>query len=528
MRFSPRFLLCALLPLLLSRRNLAAQTNRTIDDHYGDSVTGVVPIYASSWNYGPSCPGCRVQPNPELVFDQSWHDATAHPGQSEPQTVTLTFTGTAVWVFCALPGYIEWITTFVNISFALDGQVDGAFTSPGTGPDMLYNVTVYSKTGLPNTQHTLVISPQYDVNASYIAFDWAMYTYEDDDTATTPSPTTSSHATSPPATSPPATSPTTTESQSPTSSPSAPAPSPTLITSTVSSRVITTDSRGHTVTTMDTTVFTSTSRSPTVTSGSPGRVESTASSGDISSATSKTPHSSTVTPSGSLSAPPSSQPSIGVIIGATVGGLLIIIAAAVFYFCRRRRLRRRLFRETQLRRIEELSPPITPSFDTYQDQPMTGRRVSFGDEEPKPLLRSRSTLSLSPLSLTGTSIGVEPSVDISDTVAQSSRRRGTSGATEHEDSRTDITKATLMEEELTRLEHLLHQGAAPPEPTAAVARADVPSETIAPQEAAGQGDAALRRQIELLQVELERMRLEIAAANAEPPPAYEPRQELMS
>lgn len=40
---------------------------------------------------------------------------------------------------------------------------------------MLYNVTVYSKTGLPNTQHTLVITPQYYVNASYIAFDYAMY-----------------------------------------------------------------------------------------------------------------------------------------------------------------------------------------------------------------------------------------------------------------------------------------------------------------------------------------------------------------
>lgn len=85
-----------------------------------------------------------------------------------------------------------------------------------------------------------------------------------------------------------------------------------------------------------------------------------------------------------------------------------------------------------------------------------------------------------------------------------------------------------MEEELTRLEHLLHQDAASPEATAVVARTDVASEIIAPHEAAGQGDAALRRQIELLQVELERMRLEIAAANAEPPPAYEPRQELMS
>lgn len=75
-----------------------------------------------------------------------------------------------------MPGYNKGTTTSVNIIFVLDDQVYGIFTSPGTSPGVLYNVTVYSKTGLPNAQHTLVIIPQYDVSASYIAFDWAMYT----------------------------------------------------------------------------------------------------------------------------------------------------------------------------------------------------------------------------------------------------------------------------------------------------------------------------------------------------------------
>lgn len=93
MYFASRLLLYALLRLLLSRCNLAAQINRTIDDYHGDSATGVVPVYGNEWNYGPACPACAIQLDPHYVFDQSWHEATVHPGNPEPHNVTLTFTG---------------------------------------------------------------------------------------------------------------------------------------------------------------------------------------------------------------------------------------------------------------------------------------------------------------------------------------------------------------------------------------------------------------------------------------------------
>lgn len=68
--------------------------NVTIDDLYGDIETGAKPIYSSSgWSQGP-CNGCKAQPNASLAFEGSWHDATHHPEDTDPErTVTLTFRG---------------------------------------------------------------------------------------------------------------------------------------------------------------------------------------------------------------------------------------------------------------------------------------------------------------------------------------------------------------------------------------------------------------------------------------------------
>jgi hypothetical protein len=87
--------LCALtgaLLALLAESAHAASSNRTIDDNSGDSVTGLKPVFqpADKWNYGPDC-GCFVQPDKSQVLDGSWHDTTAHLGDSI--TMSLTFTG---------------------------------------------------------------------------------------------------------------------------------------------------------------------------------------------------------------------------------------------------------------------------------------------------------------------------------------------------------------------------------------------------------------------------------------------------
>jgi len=172
--------------LLLIQSAHSTLTNRTIDDENGDSESGLRPIYAptaDAWNYGPACPGCYVQPNPDDTFDQSWHDVTVSPTDSSLRNVTLTFNGTAIWVYGVVPNYVQYATTYVNVTFEMDGHKVGVYSHiPSTSDTYIYNVTMYQNTSLQNGLHTLVISPQGigAANASYMSFDWAEYTYDSD------------------------------------------------------------------------------------------------------------------------------------------------------------------------------------------------------------------------------------------------------------------------------------------------------------------------------------------------------------
>ncbi|KAI0736638.1 hypothetical protein C8Q72DRAFT_768914 [Fomitopsis betulina] len=165
--------------LLFSASVSAGQSNRTIDDTNGDSVTGALPSYSSSWNVGQDCPGCRVQPSASDCFEGTWHDTTSDNGVSTPHTVTFSFQGTAVWVYCILINSgPEYVTINSNISFELDGASAGVFSHnpDASGPQYLYNQTVFSKTGLSNTNHTVVVTAVQGSSASVLLFDWAMYT----------------------------------------------------------------------------------------------------------------------------------------------------------------------------------------------------------------------------------------------------------------------------------------------------------------------------------------------------------------
>jgi hypothetical protein len=95
-----------LLALFLAGSVAAMVTNRTIDDHTGDAVTGLLPLYSGSWNYGPMCTGCLVHPNATYAYEGSWHDTTAGvspAGVANHPTVTLSFTGACCHV-CLLEG----------------------------------------------------------------------------------------------------------------------------------------------------------------------------------------------------------------------------------------------------------------------------------------------------------------------------------------------------------------------------------------------------------------------------------------
>lgn len=69
-------------------------TNVTIDDTYGDIITHEKAAYTPSdgWAQGP-CDGCHAQPNPNLTFGGTWHDATHNPEDLDTKAINLTFKG---------------------------------------------------------------------------------------------------------------------------------------------------------------------------------------------------------------------------------------------------------------------------------------------------------------------------------------------------------------------------------------------------------------------------------------------------
>jgi len=182
--FLPTFILLPL--LMMPRLTLTAKTNRTIDDTYGDSSTGLRPIYSDSvWNYGQNCTGCTIRPFAENTFMQTWHDTTTNSAAA--RTVQLLFNGTAIWVYCILPPRLFTIATLVNMTIALDGETVGHYDQESNSNGYNYNVTVYSSTDLANKEHSLEMTAMKEPARSVILFDWAEYTYDDDPEVSTSS-----------------------------------------------------------------------------------------------------------------------------------------------------------------------------------------------------------------------------------------------------------------------------------------------------------------------------------------------------
>jgi hypothetical protein len=72
----------------------AALVNRTIDDTFGDSVTGQTPVYLPTTPWaGPSCTTCAIVPNKSLAFDGTWTAATYNPNLFNNMNITFSFTG---------------------------------------------------------------------------------------------------------------------------------------------------------------------------------------------------------------------------------------------------------------------------------------------------------------------------------------------------------------------------------------------------------------------------------------------------
>ncbi|KAJ6476362.1 hypothetical protein C8R45DRAFT_934944 [Mycena sanguinolenta] len=186
-----------ILPSLLALYALAhtpgcssALSNRTIDDAYGDAVTGLLPTYGP-----PNAPWRWVVPDAAETLDNSWHDVTVADGAT--YTVTIQFTGMAIYFYGIVPNLVPGapVDRTVNLTFGLDDAFTGSYihVPDPTTAAMMYH---FALDGLSNNTHMLVAQAQ---SSSWLFFDYAIYTFEDGEavaTSTTTAPVESGSANS--------------------------------------------------------------------------------------------------------------------------------------------------------------------------------------------------------------------------------------------------------------------------------------------------------------------------------------------
>ena len=107
--FFARWMLLSPLPVaMFSPRVLARFVNVTVDDEWGDPLTGEQIAYNNSWVQGTSC-SCWARPVASRTYNGTWHDGTyatwpGDPDSGKIQTATFNFTGA-----CQTVSVVPWI-----------------------------------------------------------------------------------------------------------------------------------------------------------------------------------------------------------------------------------------------------------------------------------------------------------------------------------------------------------------------------------------------------------------------------------
>ncbi|KAJ8503619.1 hypothetical protein ONZ45_g10713 [Pleurotus djamor] len=167
--------------------------NVTIDDEYGDLLTGALPSYeqADAWHQGNSCLPCAAKLNSSKTFMQTWHDNTSNGGKLV--SMTFNFTGTALYVYCVIPPH-----SVAGYSFRINNTLVGQYTRQTDEISAYeYQTLVFAKTDLPQGHHTFQFRNGRGPSISSLAlFDYAVYTMDNSigNTTETVSPTTATRS----------------------------------------------------------------------------------------------------------------------------------------------------------------------------------------------------------------------------------------------------------------------------------------------------------------------------------------------
>ncbi|KAH8104029.1 hypothetical protein BXZ70DRAFT_1062554 [Cristinia sonorae] len=164
--------------LLLATTVTGLLVNRTIDDQYGDEVTGQQVAYSGMWNQGNDCTWCAYHPNASLAHNGTWHDGLYVPSHDDPLlTFSFSFNGTAVYIFNILTRLTQ-----TNVGITLDGKFMQNYTkfqNVSVFEQYQYNVPIFAMDGIPFGEHTVTVTSGGSVD-DLILFDYAIYTTDVD------------------------------------------------------------------------------------------------------------------------------------------------------------------------------------------------------------------------------------------------------------------------------------------------------------------------------------------------------------
>ncbi|KAJ8086974.1 hypothetical protein PM082_005799 [Marasmius tenuissimus] len=204
------FLIYGLL-LSLSLYVNAALRTVIVDDASGDQLSGAQIAFLPSNNgfsQGPLCrgcsdswcQGCALEPDPSKAYGGTWRVANHFQGNETTRYLQFDFVGIAVAIYCIVPNLpsSSGLVTQYAIDFRIDDQLppNGKTTynhvSDASGT-YAYNVPVLNQTGLRNERHTIIvrIMPVPDVDV-VLLFDYATYTFDDENSELQSTPFSSS------------------------------------------------------------------------------------------------------------------------------------------------------------------------------------------------------------------------------------------------------------------------------------------------------------------------------------------------
>ena len=136
--------------------------NETVDDSAAQLV------WTGSWSTTTSCTStdvsCISGSDASELYDRSWH-VGQRGANSAVLEMEFTFNGTALWLYgVTLPSNsLTPQNKDTSLAFTLDGvQQDGFYNAPTGETEVLYNVLFFSKDGLSDGVHSLVLTVNPD------------------------------------------------------------------------------------------------------------------------------------------------------------------------------------------------------------------------------------------------------------------------------------------------------------------------------------------------------------------------------